>query len=200
MSNTPGQRGNSSSVDHLRGKIVDASGRTLNVLVADAEHFAIALSDGSQLLVPYALLEQREDESFVLPVGLQPDGHARIDVIEERPVVSKRMRESGGVRIDKTVRVEDEPIEVDLLREELTVERIAVDAVVDERNVPGMREEGDTVIIPVLEERLVLHKQLVLKEELHIKRLRTQHTERRTEPLRKEHLTVTPLPQEKKES
>ncbi len=35
---------------------------------------------------------------------------------------------------------------------------------------PAVRTENDVVIVPVLEEVLVVQKQLVLKEELHIRR------------------------------
>ena len=50
------------------------------------------------------------------------------------------------------------------------VERVPVDQFVDE--APQVRTEGDVTIIPVLEERYVLEKRLVLVEELHIRRER----------------------------
>ena len=36
--------------------------------------------------------------------------------------------------------------------------------------MPGVRQEGDVVVIPVVEERAVLVKRLVLVEELHVHR------------------------------
>jgi len=36
--------------------------------------------------------------------------------------------------------------------------------------LPDVRQEGDVIIIPVVEERLVVSKRLVLTEELHVHR------------------------------
>jgi len=52
------------------------------------------------------------------------------------------------------------------------VRRIPVNRVVTE--VPVTRNRGDTVIIPVVEEQLVVTKKLVLKEEIHLIKHRTK--------------------------
>jgi stress response protein YsnF len=56
--------------------------------------------------------------------------------------------------------------------EEVEIERVAVNRVIDEA-VP-VRYEGDTTIISLLEEVLVVEKRLVLREEIHIKKLRKE--------------------------
>ena len=57
--------------------------------------------------------------------------------------------------------------------------------------VPAVREEGDTLIVPVIEEVLVVERRLVLKEEIRIRRVAT--TERKQGPvtLRSEDVVVT---------
>jgi stress response protein YsnF len=41
-------------------------------------------------------------------------------------------------------------------------------------DIPAVRQEGDVTIYPVLEEVLVVEKRLVLKEEVHVRRVVTQ--------------------------
>jgi len=55
---------------------------------------------------------------------------------------------------------------------------------------PESRIEGDVMIVPVLEEVVVVKKQLVLKEELHITRRRIAERDSRTVTLRREEATV----------
>jgi stress response protein YsnF len=55
--------------------------------------------------------------------------------------------------------------------EQVEIERVAINRVIDEP--VSIRHEGDTTIIPLLEEVLVIEKRLVLREEVHIKKLQT---------------------------
>jgi stress response protein YsnF len=79
-----------------------------------------------------------------------------------------------------------------LARERVEVERIAIGKPIDA--IPAVRQDGDTTIIPVVEEVLVVERRLVLKEEIHIHRVRTteQHQERVT--LRRQEAVITRLP------
>ena len=94
---------------------------------------------------------------------------AVMTVIEERLDISKRVVESGGaVRLRKVVHEEVVAVDEPLTSEVIEVERVAIDRPVD-AEVP-VRHEGDVTIFPVLEERLVTRKQLVLVEEIHVTR------------------------------
>ena len=53
-----------------------------------------------------------------------------------------------------------------------------------------IRQEGETTIIPVFEERLVMQKQLVLKEEIYITRRRTEREHEEHVVLRREEVDV----------
>lgn len=114
-----------------------------------------------------------------------------IQVVEEVARVTKREVETGRVRLHKTVREVDEPVEVLLRQEELEVERVPVGRIVPE--APAPRQEGDTTVIPVLEEVLVVEKRLFLKEELRVRRKATERTAREVVRLRKEEVTVEDL-------
>ncbi|KYF75130.1 hypothetical protein BE11_39660 [Sorangium cellulosum] len=94
-----------------------------------------------------------------------------VPVVAQELEVKKRTVESGRVRVTKEVRERVEEVEEPLARERVFVERVAIDRVVTEP--PATRQEGDTLIVPVVEEVLVVEKRLVLKEELRITRVRS---------------------------
>ena len=113
---------------------------------------------------------------------------AVIPVIREELRVARREIERGGVRVHKRVEEREEVVEEPSYREEVTVERVPLGQPIDEEI--GSRQEGDTLIIPVLEEMLVVEKRLVLKEELHITRRAVTTREPRRVTLRSEQAEV----------
>jgi uncharacterized protein (TIGR02271 family) len=93
-------------------------------------------------------------------------------VLEETLEIHKRQVETGRVRLTKIVREREELVDEPLLHHEVTVERKALNCVVE--HPPAARQEGDTLIIPIVEEILVIEKRLILKEELHITTRQTE--------------------------
>jgi uncharacterized protein (TIGR02271 family) len=94
-----------------------------------------------------------------------------IPLVEEDLSVDVREVETGRVRIRTLVDEHVELARADLARDRVEVERVPVGREVDE--VPAVREEGDTLIVPVVEEILVVEKRLYLREELRLTRRRT---------------------------
>jgi len=91
---------------------------------------------------------------------------ASIPVVEEQLKVDRREVETGRVRV-RTVPEERTILASErLLRTDVAVERVPVDEEVEA--VPPIREDGETVIVPVVEERLV--KRLFLVEEVRLTR------------------------------
>lgn len=103
-----------------------------------------------------------------------------IPLVQEDVIISKRQLETGRVRVRTEVQWHTEHARADLFRDHVEVERVPVGREVDV--VPPVREDGDTVVIPVVEEVLVVEKRLVLKEEVRLKRVRT--VEHMDEPVR----------------
>jgi uncharacterized protein (TIGR02271 family) len=103
-----------------------------------------------------------------------------IPLVEERVEVAKRAIERGRVVIRTHVEEREELAEVDLHQEEVKVERVPVGTVVE--TAPPVREEDGVLIVPVLEEQLVIQTRLILKEELRI--TRTSRTEHVRQPVR----------------
>jgi len=114
-----------------------------------------------------------------------------IPVIEETLDVQKRQVETGGVRITKVVHEREEVVNVPRVREEVTVERVTLNRIVD--TPVSMRQEGDTLIIPLLEEVTVMEKRLMVKEELRITKRRIEEQASQQVTLRREEVVVERL-------
>lgn len=99
---------------------------------------------------------------------------ARIPIVEEQPRVEKRVVETDVVTVRTSVDERTERVTAELLKEEVGIERVPIDREVSD--VPEIRWEGEVLVIPVVEEKLVVHKRRVLVEELRIRRERRLET------------------------
>ena len=113
-----------------------------------------------------------------------------IPVIAETLEVGRRELQ-GAVRIRKVV--QENPITVDetLRDERVTVERVAIGRRLD--GPVGVHHEGDVMVIPVVEERLVVEKRLVLVEEIRVRRESVTRHEPQHVTLRQEQILVERL-------
>ncbi len=111
-----------------------------------------------------------------------------IPVVAETLHVGRRSVETGRLRVHKRVKSEDRLVDEPVMTDRYEVHRVRVN-----KPVTGpveTRVEGDTLIVPLLEEVLVTEKRLVLREELHITRKREERRERKKVTLRKEYVEV----------
>ena len=95
---------------------------------------------------------------------------AKLDLLAEELVVGKKTIETGRLRVSKLTRTREAVIDEGLLRERADVETIAIGRQISE--MPAVRLEGDTTIIPIVEEVLHTERRLFLKEEVRITRRR----------------------------
>ena len=181
--------------DGVRGVIDPEHTRTP---YGDPGATVIRLEDGRRLSVPGDVLRLQPDGSYRLPLSadevrrLADEFPPVIPVIEERLIVSKQPVETGTVEIRKVVGERTETVDQPLLRQEVRVERVPVNKVVDQS--PGVRQEGDTLVVPLLEEVLVVEKRLLLREELRITReSRREHSPQEVR-LRREDVEVRRRP------
>ena len=91
-----------------------------------------------------------------------------LPVVQEEAHVATRAVDTGVVRVRTVTERREEMLRLPLDREDVIVERVAIGRAVDEP--VEVRQEGDVTIVPVHEEVLVTRRQLVLREELHIRR------------------------------
>jgi uncharacterized protein (TIGR02271 family) len=109
-------------------------------------------------------------------------------VIEEELEVGKRRVEGDRVSVRTVPRERTEVVEQPLEAMEVEIERIAIDREID--TAPEIRNDGDTTIIPVVEERLVVEKRLFLREEIHVHRRRVVTQFRQNVTLRSQDVVV----------
>lgn len=120
---------------------------------------------------------------------LEAGENVSIPVIEERLKIDKEIVETGSVHISKKVHEKEETIDLPGSREELDIERVAINKYVEEAP-PAIRHEGDKMIIPVLREVAVVEKRLVLVEELHVTKRQVKTEDRQSVTLRKEEVNI----------
>ncbi|MDQ1923378.1 YsnF/AvaK domain-containing protein [Massilia pseudoviolaceinigra] len=122
----------------------------------------------------------------------EPDGDTLIVALHREELqVGTRVVDTGrGVRIHKTVSEHPHHIDETLLYDELDVRHVIVDKIVPLSQAPSARQEGDTLIVPVVEEVLVTERRLRIKEEVHITRIQRSRTQSGTVMLRAEDVVV----------
>jgi len=168
---------------------------------------------GPPLTIPADLLIPQTDGTYRLPfvraavaahateVGKIPDASALasgdrlvIPIVEEAIDIRKRwVDQGGGVRITKTVTEHTASVDEPLHREIVSVDRVPINRIVEAATAPY--EDGETFVVPVYEETLVVEKRLVLREELRITRQRVlDRHEKQTVTLRREEAVVEQRP------
>ena len=129
-------------------------------------------------------------EAIEQGAGYGDEDRTTIPVFEEQLDTRIREAEQGRVIIEK--RVETVPISksIETTYDEVDVERIEKGEEMDEP--PGVRQEGDTMIVPVLEEVLIVEKRYRLIEEVHITKRQGSRETRVEDDLRREVVDVRP--------
>ncbi|MHB2020157.1 MAG: YsnF/AvaK domain-containing protein [Candidatus Xenobia bacterium] len=157
----------------------------------------LTLEDGTELLLPRALLTENPDGTWQAPLSrsdLAARGSERplvVPVMQEELQVSRRRIPTARVRITKAVTTRTEVVDQPLMREDVEVERVSLGHVI--QDPPPIRYEGDTLVVPLLEEMLVIEKRLVVREELHIRRRHREVREPQQVLLRRESAEVERL-------
>ena len=116
----------------------------------------------------------------------------RFDVIHEQVQIDKEVIETGVVQLIKQVSEDRQVVDLPSSREEITVERVARNQYVE--TPPSVRYEGDTMIIPVLQEVLVTQKKILLVEEVYVTKHRVHEHRSEEVILRKETIVVERTP------
>ena len=181
--------------DGQRGKVVKRKAQ--KGLPAE---LILEFEDGSQLAITEDHLEIQEDGNARLllnrpslakvhRIELEVDKDLVIPVAVEELVVEKRRVETAKVRFNTRVEKREEVVDEPLLHEQVSVERVVIDREI-QGAVPTTREENGVLIIPIIEEVLVVTKVLRLKEELHVTRHRSQVSKPQRLELRREIIDV----------
>ena len=115
-----------------------------------------------------------------------------IPLLEEELSVDKRVVETGRVKVSRVTHSHEQMVDELLHHEKVEVVRIPVDRPIEA--MPSIRQDGDVTIVPVVEEVLKVERSLVLKEEVHIRRIKTTERHQEQVTLRRQEATVLRSP------
>lgn len=162
----------------------------------------VRLTDGDRtMMVPYDVidLDGSSEDRLVIQGAVGDLLDTRMDVGEhekqtfalsaEEAIAHVHEVDRGRVLIDKTVEMVPHEAEVEVGTDRVEVERVAVDEEVD--TPPEIRQDGDTLVVPVVEEVLVVTKRYRIVEEVRVTKHRDISTETFKEELKREVVTVT---------
>lgn len=124
-----------------------------------------------------------ESESQVEPTAQDKT----VPVVEEKIQIEKEQTQEK-VRVSKQVREVEVEVDEPGFIEEIEVERIPMNRVLD--GPLSSYQDGDTFVIPVVEERVDVVKRLVLVEEVRVKRIRKEVHDPQRVALRREEVVV----------
>ena len=117
-----------------------------------------------------------------------------IPVVEETATVSTRRVVSGRVRIATQTEEINHLLPTNLASVEVDVVRVPIDRRID--TIPDVVTEGEVTIIPVVEERLVVTRELYLREEIHVRRIEHKETVDVPATTRRQTVQIERLPAE----
>ena len=113
-------------------------------------------------------------------------GETTLRLHAEDVQVARQTREVGSVSVSITTDVRDHAIDELLTSTEVGVRRIPIGRIVD--RMPESRQDGDTLIVPVVEEVAVIR--FLIREEIHVTRTTSTRRHQDVVSLRTERATV----------
>jgi len=121
-------------------------------------------------------------------------GETALPLLAEEVSVSKQVVETGRVQVARVTHEREQLIDELLAHETVEIDRIPIGQQV--ATMPAIKEEGDTIVIPIVEEVLVIERRLLLKEEVRVRRVRSTERHQESVTLRHHEAVVTRLPAE----
>ncbi|WP_181280495.1 YsnF/AvaK domain-containing protein [Aphanothece hegewaldii] len=141
------------------------------------DQLVLSFDDGTSLTIAEDVLIQNEDGTYLIPLdqtmltdmelaSLDNNEQIVVPVIKEELQVTKESVERSMVRVTTKVDSHEEVIDEPLLYEWVSVDRVPVNQLIE--NIPDVREENGVMVIPIIEEVLVIEKKILLREEVRL--------------------------------
>ena len=116
------------------------------------------------------------------------DPHETIVPLHVEEVSFSRRKVERDVKVHIQTMRHDRVVDEPLVHEKIEIERVPIGRPVE--TAPPVQEEGDTTIISVVEEVLVVERRLILKEEIRLHRVRTTEQHRELVTLRDQQVVI----------
>jgi uncharacterized protein (TIGR02271 family) len=111
------------------------------------------------------------ERSFSEHSSANSTDNLKLTLLAEELAVGKESVETGRVRVSKHTHTREVAVDEALLRESAEIETIPIGRQIFE--MPSVRHEGETIIVPIVEEVIHTERRLMLKEEVRITRKKT---------------------------
>ena len=124
------------------------------------------------------------------------DAETVLPLLKEVLRIDKQRVETGRVRVSVATEIEERLVHDTLRAERVEVERVAIgrELAVGEAAPSTRREVDGTLVIPVLEEVLVVERRLVLKEEIRLRHVAVEEAVEQSVTLRRQTAEVKRIP------
>jgi len=195
------------------GMIVDCLDQPLGTLVAvrgdDAAPVLVVRSKSSQeaeLLIPAQYVARVEGNQVHLNLGCadatllgSSAGTAKavasgetlaVPLISETLTSATHWQEAGAVEVRKTTHTITQELDVPRRYETADLQRVPVNRVLADNEVVEARQEGETLIVPVIHEEVIAVKRRVLVEEIRITKQVHTTTEHIAAPVLREEVEI----------
>jgi uncharacterized protein (TIGR02271 family) len=174
-----------------RGKVIDQE---------RAGYWIVEFNDGSRMVVSEQAITYQNDGTYYLALGTATDARNLtaitesnddmvIQVLAEELNVQKEQIERSKVRVNKRIETREETVDVPVIHEEVVVERVPINKLVEDI-VPEARHEDGVIVIPLIEEVLVVEKRLLIREEVRVSKQRKTENVSQSVTLRREVVDV----------
>ena len=166
-----------------------ARGEIRGFIERDGDTIAVIdLPKGASVRVPTSLLHLEDDGGYTVPArwaqfASESAAQVSVPVMQEEVAVGVRKVPLERMRIRRRVVTEHREVHTPVWAERVQVEHVPRDVYVD--RTPSPRREGDTLVLPIVEEVPVVQTRLLLKEEVRIRVVRERSVDRRTIAVRR---------------
>jgi uncharacterized protein (TIGR02271 family) len=142
--------------------------------------------------IPVVADQHREqfEATQAIPVVPQSADKVVVQLRAEELVPTTTWVESGAVLVKKGVEVYPQTIPVEVLHEEVNIERVPVNRVLAEGEIAMPWQDGDVLVIPIVHEEAVVVKRLVVREELRVSKVRVPGMQEVKDSVRRENITI----------
>jgi uncharacterized protein (TIGR02271 family) len=166
--------------------------------IVDIERIEIGSTDNAK--IPSAVELQAEaiertlpDEVLVTPVPRRNKSLTEeivIPVVAEEVSINTQKITRAKVRGMKRVQIGEGFIDLSAVRDDFVIERVAVNRFLDDDESPATYQDGNALVIPVIEYVTVTEKKLSLREEVRITKSRTTTNVPQSVTLRREAIDI----------
>lgn len=127
----------------------------------------------------------------IAPPQQQAEQQDVIPLAEEQAEVSTTRVVDRRVRIHRSTTTAEKLLETELWHEEVEITHVEKNETLEGGYFPQVRQEGDVLIVPVIEEQVEIIRRHILKEEVHIHKLKKNEPFQQKVTLRSQEIEIS---------